>query len=89
MECLVLSYFSWAQLLKDQLFCFLFRPEGKKQQQTYTFDFFNYAGIQRPVFLYTTPAIYIEDISILTDIADDGTTGNTFFDFLSLSFRQS
>ncbi|XP_072159329.1 beta-glucuronidase isoform X1 [Bemisia tabaci] len=50
-------------------------PEGKKQQQTYTFDFFNYAGIQRPVFLYTTPAIYIEDISILTDIADDGTTG--------------
>lgn len=35
------------------------------------FDFFNYAGIIRPVTLYTTPKSYIEDISIVTDM--DGT----------------
>lgn len=36
-------------------------------KQDYTFDFFNYAGIDRSVFLYTTPTTYIDDISILTD----------------------
>lgn len=34
--------------------------------QSYTFDFFNYAGIDRPVKLYTTPKTYIDDISVLT-----------------------
>ena len=29
------------------------------------FDFFNYAGIQRPVTLYTTPAAYIADITLV------------------------
>lgn len=28
------------------------------------FDFFNYAGIHRPVVLYTTPKEYIEDVTI-------------------------
>lgn len=37
------------------------------------FDFFNYAGITRPVLLYTTPGDYIRDISIVTDV--DGTDG--------------
>jgi len=32
------------------------------------FDFFNYAGIHRPVYLYTTPQIYIDDITVITDI---------------------
>ncbi|KAK7065379.1 hypothetical protein SK128_002912 [Halocaridina rubra] len=41
--------------------------------QTYDFDFFNYAGIHRPVVLYTTPQTYIEDILINTDI--DGADG--------------
>ncbi|KAF7265787.1 hypothetical protein GWI33_020863 [Rhynchophorus ferrugineus] len=35
-------------------------------QQTYTFDFFNYAGIDRPVKLYTTPKTYIDDVTVLT-----------------------
>ncbi|XP_068085631.1 beta-glucuronidase isoform X2 [Anabrus simplex] len=39
----------------------------------YSFDFFNYAGIHRPVFLYTTPQNYIDDITVLTHV--DGTTG--------------
>lgn len=37
------------------------------------FDFFNYAGIHRPVKIYTTPKQYIKDISVVTDF--EGTTG--------------
>ncbi|XP_044532309.1 beta-glucuronidase [Gracilinanus agilis] len=33
------------------------------------FDFFNYAGLHRPVFLYTTPVSYIEDITVTTEVA--------------------
>ncbi|MCF0127505.1 MAG: beta-glucuronidase [Pseudobutyrivibrio sp.] len=36
------------------------------------FDFFNYAGINRPVRIYTTPFEHIEDITIVTDIAENG-----------------
>lgn len=50
-----------------------FSDQGKKVTQSYTFDFFNYAGIHRPVVLYTTPYSYIDDITVLTDI--DGDTG--------------
>nr|CAD7434419.1 unnamed protein product [Timema monikensis] len=35
---------------------------------TYSFDFFHYAGIDRPVTLYTTPEVYIDDISVITNI---------------------
>ncbi|KAJ4432164.1 hypothetical protein ANN_20780 [Periplaneta americana] len=41
---------------------------GAEIIQTYKFDFFNYAGIHRPVVLYTTPSIYIDDISVDTRI---------------------
>ncbi|XP_012265973.2 beta-glucuronidase isoform X2 [Athalia rosae] len=47
--------------------------EGVTHQQSYTFDFFNYAGIHRPVLLHTKPRVYVEDISIKTNvIADTG-----------------
>ena len=39
-----------------------------KPQNRPNFDFFNYAGIIRPVRLYTTPKNHIEDISIVTDM---------------------
>ncbi|XP_056412891.1 beta-glucuronidase isoform X1 [Hyla sarda] len=39
--------------------------------QNIEFDFFNYAGIHRPVVLYTTPSVYIDDITIVTDISDN------------------
>ncbi|MEO8614684.1 MAG: beta-glucuronidase [Luteolibacter sp.] len=45
-------------------------PSGFRTQETY-FDFFNYAGIHRPVKIYTTPLSYISDIKVVTDI-DDG-----------------
>ena len=49
---------------------------GKARQQMQgvnlpNFDFFNYAGITRPVHLYTTPAAYIADITLAP--AMDGT----------------
>ena len=51
---------------------------GKVVTDTPNFDFFNYAGIQRPVKLYTTPKTYIHDITITTDIAGtDGLVGYT------------
>jgi beta-glucuronidase len=45
---------------------------GRLKQQ-HQFDHFNYAGIDRPVVLYTTPSTYIDDITIVTDV--DGTNG--------------
>ncbi|WZL80626.1 beta-glucuronidase [Vallitaleaceae bacterium 9-2] len=33
-------------------------------------DFFNYAGIHRPVYLYTRPKNYIEDITVKTDVQE-------------------
>ncbi|XP_026682496.1 beta-glucuronidase-like [Diaphorina citri] len=51
---------------------------GVKQIQAYTFDFFNYAGIHRSVHLYTTPTVYIDDITIQTDVKEDGTTGTYY-----------
>lgn len=45
-------------------------PEGFHYQETY-FDFYNYAGIHRPVKIYTTPKKYIEDIVIKTEVKGD------------------
>jgi beta-glucuronidase len=39
----------------------------------YNFDFFNYAGIHRPVYLYTTPVTFIDDLTVTTNAAE--TTG--------------
>jgi beta-glucuronidase len=38
-----------------------------------TFDFFPFAGLHRPVVLYSVPQTYIEDVTAVTDI--DGTDG--------------
>ncbi|KAJ8722165.1 hypothetical protein PYW08_004567 [Mythimna loreyi] len=47
--------------------------QSVRQEQQYTFDFYNYAGIHRTVFLYSTPQVYINDIIVNTDIL--GLTG--------------
>ena len=44
-----------------------------KPQNNPNFDFFNYAGINRPVRIYTTPKAYIKDVTLVTDIR--GTDG--------------
>jgi len=46
-------------------------PAGKRQR--YWHDFFNYAGIHRPVWLYARPAAHLTDITVVTGL--DGATG--------------
>ena len=56
---------------------------GKQYQQDINipnFDFFNYAGINRPVRIYSTPSTYIDDVTICPSIAEDGTTGIVRYD---------
>ncbi|XP_034033422.1 beta-glucuronidase [Thalassophryne amazonica] len=45
-------------------------PEGYFVQDI-QFDFFNYAGIHRAVLLYTTPQVYVDDITVVTDYSDN------------------
>ncbi|KAL3971367.1 glutaminyl-peptide cyclotransferase [Sarotherodon galilaeus] len=45
-------------------------PDGFFVQNIY-FDFFNYAGIHRPVLLYTTPKVYVDDIIVETNFMDN------------------
>jgi len=41
--------------------------------QNVNFDFFNYAGLHRPVKLYTTPsAVYVEDITVTSEMLSNG-----------------
>lgn len=52
---------------------------GKKQIKNYVnFDFFNYAGIHRPVKIYTTPKEYVQDITIVPNFK--GQTGYIKYD---------
>jgi len=44
------------------------------------FDFYNYAGIHRPVKLFTTPKSYIEDITIVSELNDDLSQADVKFD---------
>lgn len=42
-------------------------PQGYRTLDYY-FDFYNYSGIHRPVYIYTVPEEYISDITVTTDI---------------------
>jgi beta-glucuronidase len=44
-----------------------------RQKQTYFHDFFNYAGLHRSVWLYSTPIAHLDDITVVPGL--DGTTG--------------
>jgi beta-glucuronidase len=46
-------------------------PDGPRQRLL--FDFFNYAGLHRTVWLYTTPLSYVADITVVTGF--EGGTG--------------
>jgi len=46
--------------------------DGRRQQQLFH-DFFNYAGLHRTVWLYTTPPSFVEDVTVVTGL--DGSTG--------------
>jgi beta-glucuronidase len=51
-------------------------PDGRRQR--YFHDFFNYAGLHRTVWLYTTPASFVEDVTVVTDL--DGSTGTVRYE---------
>src|ERR1700710_733421 len=42
-------------------------------RQTYFHDFFNYAGLHRPVWLHCTPRTHVRDVTVVTGLA--GATG--------------
>ncbi|MGM7721457.1 beta-glucuronidase [Metabacillus sp. Hm71] len=44
---------------------------GKVRRNQPNFDFFNYAGLHRPVKIYTTPKIFVQDVTVVTQM--DGT----------------
>src|SRR6185437_5720520 len=50
-------------------------PEGPRQRLL--FDFYNYAGLNRTVWLYTTPASYVDDMTVVTGL--DGSTGRVSY----------
>ena len=52
--------------------------DGRKRQQVFH-DFFNYAGLHRPVWLYNTPKTYIADITVVTNWAKGTGTGTVDF----------
>jgi beta-glucuronidase len=41
-------------------------PDGPRQR--YYHDFFNYAGLHRSVWLYTTPEAHVSDVTVVTDL---------------------
>ncbi|PNP60606.1 hypothetical protein FNYG_14663 [Fusarium nygamai] len=47
---------------------------GNKLRQHYHHDFFNYAGLTRSVSLFSLPQIFIDDITVMTDVINN-TTG--------------
>lgn len=41
---------------------------GKVVRNSPNFDFFNYAGLQRPIKIYTTPQTFVKDVTVVSDI---------------------
>ncbi|KAL7303938.1 hypothetical protein TKK_0004055 [Trichogramma kaykai] len=62
--------------------------DGPVKMQTYTFDFFNYAGIHRPVLLHTKPKNYIQDISVVTEVFDQVAIIKYQVDVFSLNAKE-
>jgi len=48
-------------------------PDGRRQQQVFH-DFFNYAGLHRSVWLYSTPQSHIADVSVVPAYANGAGT---------------
>jgi beta-glucuronidase len=51
-------------------------PDGPRQR--YFHDFFNYAGLHRSVWLFSTPASYVEDVTVVTGL--DGSLGTVGYE---------
>jgi beta-glucuronidase len=51
-------------------------PDGRRQRLL--FDFFNYSGLHRTVWLYTTPHSHVRDVTVTTGL--DGSTGTVDYE---------
>ena len=54
--------------------------QGRKKQ-TYLHDFYNYAGLARSVWLYSAPAVRVDDVTIVTDV--EGPAGLVRYDVVT------
>ncbi|MET1042492.1 MAG: beta-glucuronidase, partial [Microbacteriaceae bacterium] len=52
--------------------------EDGRRQQKYLHDFYNYAGLARSVWLYSAPAMRVDDLTVTTDV--EGSTGVVSYD---------
>jgi beta-glucuronidase len=52
---------------------------GGRRKQRYFHDFFNYAGLHRPVWLYSTPRSYVADLSVITAFDPQTRTGRVSY----------
>jgi beta-glucuronidase len=50
---------------------------GRRRQQLFH-DFFNYAGLHRTVWLYTTPTSFVDDVTVVTGL--DSSTGTVRYE---------
>src|SRR5690606_39966038 len=61
--------------------------QGHRRHQKYFHDFFNYAGLHRTVWLYSTPRSFVSDITVVTDV--EGATGVVHFEVEASGDRKS
>jgi len=54
----------------------IFRYPKGYRKYSHDFDYFDYSGINRAVQLFTTPKVYVCDITILTSFGNNS-EGNT------------
>jgi beta-glucuronidase len=55
--------------------------DGRRKQR-YLHDFYNYAGLARSVWLYSAPAVRVDDVTVTTDV--DGAEGIVGFDVVTV-----
>ena len=48
------------------------------KQQTYLHDFYNYAGLARSIWIYSVPAVHVQDVTVNTGF--DGSTGKVAYE---------
>ncbi|SCX99712.1 beta-glucuronidase [Alkaliphilus peptidifermentans] len=61
---------TWQTFPPGEVYYFEDADGNKKKKQRQQHDFFNYSGIHRHVYLYTTPKTYVKDITIKTDFEE-------------------
>lgn len=72
---------TWQTFPPGEVYYFEDAEGNRKKKQKQQHDFFNYSGIHRPVYIYTTPKTYIQDISVKTDFHNE--TGYVSYEIIT------